>query len=337
MNATRKPTAVFVCGKQAIDRVYPEPVKSALAGLAEFPVPPQTRETILGHDDVLRETEIIFGSWGMIPLDAAFLKKTPRLRAVFYGAGTVKPFVTDAMWDRGVRISTCKYGLAISVAEYTVAQVLLTLKKSYRLAAIVKEKRRWATYDERNFKGNFGTRVGLIGMGLIGRLVLEKLESFDHEIVVHDPYLPDEEAARLRVENIPLDALFATSDVVSLHAPITEETRGMLRGHHFESMMPDGIFINTARGILVNEPEMIAVLQARPDIQAVLDVTYPEPPPTESPLYDLPNVVLTPHIAGLLGDEQERMGWMMLDELRRFLANEPLRFEVDRDRLRYEA
>jgi len=132
----------------------------------------------------------------------------------------------------------------------------------------------------------------------------------------------------LGVELVTLDAIFRRSDVVSLHSPWLPETEGMLTGAHFASMKERATFINTARGAIVREEEMIAVLQARPDLWAILDVTYPEPPAPDSPLYTLPNVVLTPHIAGVLDDECQRMGQTMVEELRRFLAGEPMEYEI---------
>ncbi len=105
----------------------------------------------------------------------------------------------------------------------------------------------------------------------------------------------------------------------------------MSRGEHFARMKRDATFINTARGAIVREDEMIAVLQARPDLWAILDITYPEPPAPGSPLYTLPNVVLTPHIAGSLDNECRRMGRLVVDELRRFLHGEPLQWSISRE------
>lgn len=102
----------------------------------------------------------------------------------------------------------------------------------------------------------------------------------------------------------------------------------MITGQHFSLLKPNASFINTARGAIVREDEMIEVLMHREDITAVLDVTYPEPPVPGSPLFTLPNVVLTPHIAGSKGSECARMGQSMLDEYQRYLKNEPLNCEV---------
>ena len=108
----------------------------------------------------------------------------------------------------------------------------------------------------------------------------------------------------------------------------------MITGAHIASMKEGATFINTARGAIVREPEMTAVLAERPDLFAILDVTDPEPPVDGSPLYTLPNVVLTPHIAGSMDGECRRMGRTMVEECRRYLAGEPLRWAIDRERAR---
>jgi phosphoglycerate dehydrogenase-like enzyme len=120
--------------------------------------------------------------------------------------------------------------------------------------------------------------------------------------------------------------------VVSLHTPWLPETEGLIRGSHLASMKRGAAFVNTSRGAVVREAEMVSVLKDRPDITAVLDVTHPEPPEPDSLLYDLPNVVLTPHIAGSQGDECRRMGRLIVGELRRYVAGEPLEHEITRER-----
>jgi phosphoglycerate dehydrogenase-like enzyme len=162
-------------------------------------------------------------------------------------------------------------------------------------------------------------------------MVAERLRAFDVRVIAYDPFATPEAAADLSVELCTLEALFERSDVVSCHTPWLPETVGLLNGALFRRMKPGASFINTARGAVVNEAELIEVLGARDDLFAVLDVTYPEPPAVDSPLYTLPNVLLTPHIAGSMDDECRRMGRMMVDELDRWLRGEPLRHRVTRD------
>jgi phosphoglycerate dehydrogenase-like enzyme len=156
----------------------------------------------------------------------------------------------------------------------------------------------------------------------------ERLRILDVHIVVYDPYLTHQEAEDLGVEKVSLEELFHRSDVASLHTPLMSETGGMITGRLLASMKRNATFINTARGAVVKEGEMIEVLLRRPDLYAVLDVADGEPPQPSSPLYTLPNVVLSPHIAGSRHSECARMGQLMVDEALRFLDNRPLRWEV---------
>jgi len=149
-------------------------------------------------------------------------------------------------------------------------------------------------------------------------------------VIAYDPFVSAEDAAALGVTLCGLDEIFQRADVVSLHTPWLPETVGMITGAHLAAMQPGATFINTARGAVVREQEMIEVLQQRPDLLAVLDVTHPEPPVTGSPFYTLPNVILTPHIAGSMDNECRRMGRIVVEELQRYLKGEPLRWSISR-------
>jgi phosphoglycerate dehydrogenase-like enzyme len=178
----------------------------------------------------------------------------------------------------------------------------------------------------------YGTTVGLVSLGMVGRLVRERLRPFDLRVVAYDPYVTPEESHVLGVDLMSLEDLFASSEVVSLLTPLLPETKGMILGSHLASMKHNATLSNTSRGAVVREAEMVEVLEERPDLWAVLDVTYPEPPEPNSRLYDLSNVVLTSHIAGSLGSECRRMGRLVVDELRRYVAGEPLKHEITRER-----
>ena len=147
-------------------------------------------------------------------------------------------------------------------------------------------------------------------------------------VLVFDPFLSDAAAAELRVEKCTLEELFAQSDVISNHLANNPQTVGMLDAHLFDRMKPNTTFINTGRGAQVVEADMIAALRADSSRAAVLDVTYPEPPHEDSPLYTLDNVYLTPHIAGSLGNEVRRMGEYMLSEYRHVAAGEKTKYGV---------
>lgn len=315
---------MYWLGTSAAVDIYGAAERADLAALTEIVGEPD------GPRDRLAEVELLFSGWGAPMLDAAFLERAPRLRAVFYGAGSVRGIVSDAMWERGIRITSAYVTNAVPVAEYTLATILLSLKHFWRFAHGVRHDGR---YPPRwRVPGNYHSTVGLVSLGMIGRLVRERLRPFDLRVIAYDPFCSAAEATRLGVELRSLEAVFAEADVVSLHTPWIPETVGMVTGAHLASMKEGATFINTARGAVVRETEMIGVIQQRPDLQFVLDVTHPEPPVPGSALYALPNVVLTPHIAGSMAGECQRMGRFMVDELKRYLAGEPLQGEITREK-----
>jgi phosphoglycerate dehydrogenase-like enzyme len=207
---------------------------------------------------------------------------------------------------------------------------LFSLKRGWHFAFSARRKK--ALPGRGQVPGAYGSTVGLVSLGMVGRLVRERLRPFDLRVAAYDPYVTSEEARVLGVDLMSLEDLFASSEVVSLHAPLLPETEGMILGSHLASMKWNAALINTSRGAVVREAEMVEVLEERPDLWAVLDVTNPEPPEPGSRLYNLPNVVLTPHIAGSLGSECRRMGRLVVDELRRFVAGVPLEYEITRER-----
>jgi phosphoglycerate dehydrogenase-like enzyme len=301
-----------------------------MAALVDLYAPPQTRESVAANPALLRPCEIIFSGWGAPCIDAAFLAAAPRLRALFYGAGSVKGVVTDALWDRAIVVTSSWGANGIPVAEYTLAQILFSLKLGWRFALQIKQQGKYPARTP--VPGAYSSTVAIISLGMIGRLVCDLLRRFEVKVIAYDPFASAETAATLGVSLCSLDECFARADVVSLHTPWLPETEKMITGTHFRAMKQDATFINTARGAVVDEPAMIAVLQARPDLTAILDVTHPEPPKPGSPLYTLPNVILTPHIAGSMNHECRRMGHYAVEECRRFLKGEPLLWQVTKER-----
>jgi len=310
----------------ALDMVMGEAERREVSRFVKFVAPPQTRQSIAENPDVLNDVEIIIGGWGMPILDRNLLSHAPRLKAIFYAAGAIGSWVTQAVWDRNILVTTAIEANAVPVAEYTLANILFSLKFGWSLSRETHRKRIFPPRD--NAPGNYGSRVGIISLGTIGRKVVELLKPFDLKIALYDPFVTAAEAKKLGVELWSLEAVFATCDVVSLHTPLLPETVGMITGVHFNSMKHGATFINTARGEIVREREMIEVLSRRSDLQAVLDVTIQEPPPADSPLYTLPNIVLTPHIAGSVGKECRRMGGYMIEEIKRYVAGEKLKWQV---------
>jgi phosphoglycerate dehydrogenase-like enzyme len=303
-----------------------------LRALCEVPDP----EPLPNFDDpragaLLARAEILLTGWGCPPLTAEVLAAAPELRAVFHAARTVKIHVTDACWERGLVVSSAASANAIPVAEYTLAAILFANKRVFQLRQRyrqVRQFRLWAR--EEPGLGNYRKRVGVVGASRTGRRVIALLRPFDLEVWVSDPYFEAALAEELGARLVPLDELIAGCDVVSLHAPSLPETHHLLDRRRL-ALLPNGsTLINTARGALVDHEALEQELVSG-RIYAVIDTTEPEVLPADSPLYELPNVLLTPHIAGALGDETERMVDLALDEIERFAGGEPLQHEVRRE------
>ncbi len=321
---------LYILNADAFDKIYGPREREDIAKLVDIYAPPQSADGVKADPSILAQAEVIFSGWGGPRMEAELLDAAPRLRVIFYGAGSIKRIVTDAFWERGISITSAFAANAIPVAEYTLSQILFCLKHGWHYALAIKRDR--AFPPRTPVPGAYGSTVGLIALGMVARRVCELLKPFDLKIVAYDPYVSPDAAEALGVELCSLDEVFRRSDVVSLHAPWLRETENMITGEHFAVMKPGASFINTARGAIVHEQEMIDVLRQRPDLQAVLDVTYPEPPAPGSPLYTLPNVVLTPHIAGSLDAECRRMGRYAVEELQRYVAGEPLHWSITKER-----
>lgn len=315
-------------------KLFPPPVARRLRAVADVDLAaPLTEFTSADARARLGRARVLLTGWGSPVIDERTLSHAPRLGAVVHAAGTVKGHVTPAIFARGVRVSSAAAANALPVAEYTLAMVLLANKAVPALARAYRERRdRIDLIGEYPDVGNYAKTVGVVGASRVGRRVLELLAPFDLEVLVSDPYLGADEAAALGARPVGLDELFARSDVVSLHAPAVEATRGMVDAARLAAMRTGATLINTARGSLVDQDALLAELRGG-RISAVLDVTEPEIMAPDSELWRLPNVVLTPHVAGALGTELVRLGAHAVDETLRFLAGEPLRHEVRPEQL----
>lgn len=312
---------IYLCNREADVR--------SVFGVSD---PVYSKKDLLARPQDFREVEIIFSTWGMPVLSEEEIRTClPRLKAVFYGAGSVQTFARPFL-NLGIKVFSAWAANAVPVAEYTVAQIVLANKGFFRTCRYT--DRAAARACSASFPGNYDSKVGIIGAGMIGKMVIERLKDYRLSVLVFDPFLPDDVAEALGVEKTTLERVFEECFVVSNHLANNEQTQGMLNGRLFSSMLPNATFLNTGRGAQVVEDELIATLTARPDLTAILDVTYPEPPRPESPLYTLENCILTPHIAGSSGNEVRRMGEYMRAECDAYLRGAPCRYEVTAEMLK---
>lgn len=323
-----KPTALVICPPDLENYVFPSDVLGEVGQFAKTPWPVVSPLELGLKSGRFREADVLLGTWRMPKLDEELLDALPELKAVFYAAGTVKPFMTDAAWNRGVVVCSAWQANSLPVAEYSLATILLSLKRVWHYSRMMRSAN--VSPGALFIPGAYKSKVGLVSLGAVGRATAKMLAPFDLSVRAYDPYFPTAEAEELGIQLVSLEELFSSCDVVSLHPPLIPETERMVSGRLIASMKEGATLINTSRGGVVAEEELIKVLSQRPDLCAILDVTDPEPPALDSPLRLLPNVVLTPHLAGSRQAECARMGRWMTQELQRFASGEPLRFALTR-------
>ncbi|MEN8662515.1 MAG: hydroxyacid dehydrogenase [Lentimonas sp.] len=325
-----RPKAAYMLGSESYDMIYPTEVRLALGQLLDIVDLKYFTNKEGGDLPRLDEIEVLLSGWNMKLMDQEFLDSMPNLKVVFYGAGSIRYIATPEFWKRNIQISSSYATNAVPVAEFTMSAILLSLKHFWKFSRMVKSGEGWGDHT-RPVPGAFYSKVGVVSCGMTARKTMELLQPFDLDLEVYCPFLTASEADELGVARASLKDIFRNNDVVTLHTPNLPETFGLIGREYFELMPEGATFINTARGQIVREDEMIEVARERPDLSFVLDVTHPEPPVKDSPLLSLPNVVLTPHIAGSMGPEVGRMGASVVSEVKRYLAGKPLKWAVSEE------
>jgi phosphoglycerate dehydrogenase-like enzyme len=277
--------------------------------------------------------DVVVTGWGTPHISDEMLNEAPNLRALVHSAGTTKTLLPHGFWLRNIRLATANEALGIGVAETTISLIIAGLKGFFPLSEETRAGR-WLPKD--HAPGGFPIRelyqmtIGLIGASKIGRHAIRLLKNFEVEILLADPDVTADEAAALGAELVDLNQLLRRSDVVSLHAPALPSTRHMLSHAQFSAMKDKAIFINTARGSIVDEDALVAELK-RNRIFAFIDVTNPEPPAVDHPFRSLPNCVLFPHVAGAIGNGCLRQGRSVVDQLFELSAGQRMHGEVTRE------
>ncbi|BEL04419.1 hydroxyacid dehydrogenase [Actinoplanes sichuanensis] len=287
----------------------------------------------------LAAVEVLLTGWGTPYLDEAALDRLPRLRAVMHCAGTVRTFASPAVWQRGIVVSSSAEINAEPVAEFTLAAIIMAGKKAPFLAADARLHRTYQAQPlHRGPLGNVGLTIGIVGFSRIGRRTVELVNQVLRNVrcLVVDPFADPVDVGRHGAEHIGLDEMLPQVDVLSIHAPELPSTRHMIGATQLAALPDHSTVVNTARGSLIDTAALERECRTG-RLQAILDVTDPEPLPAGSPLYDLPNVMITPHVAGSAGREVLRMTDGALDELARFSAGLPLRRPVLLDDLAHTA
>jgi phosphoglycerate dehydrogenase-like enzyme len=276
----------------------------------------------------LPDADVLVTSWGAVPLTAEILDQAPRLRLVVHSASSVKAFVTEEVFARGIRVTQAGQGMARPVAEVSLAFTLAMLHRIHRFDHGMRAGEPWPDASAGSAQhGIASSRIGVVGASRTGTEYIALALALGAEVVVYDPHLTLERAAELGVRRVELDELLRTSRVVALHAPTLPETRHLI-GRRELALMPDGAaLVNTARSWLVDMAALLDELRTG-RLDAALDVFDTEPLPLDDPLRGLPNVLLTPHRAAATVEGYLELGDIVAAELDRYAAGQPLQHEL---------
>jgi phosphoglycerate dehydrogenase-like enzyme len=326
----KKKVAFFCNQPDVIRHVYGEGREDKIRSLAHLHSKVVTTDNFSIESQALKDLEVIFSTWGMPHLGASHLDKLPSLKAVFYAAGSVRDFAGPLL-ERGITVVNASAINAQPTALFAFSQIILSLKGFFR------NHREFIGPDHHanswKASGLYQTTIAILGFGQVGQLVLGHLRPLPLKVLVVSPFTDASFIRSLGAEKVNLADAFARSMVVSNHIADLPETSGILNHDLFSSLLPGATFINTGRGRTVCEKDLIQVLSKRTDLTALLDVTHPEPPLQGSPLYSLPNVLLSSHIAGSIGNEVFQMADGIISEFESWLSGRPLRFSITKSML----
>ena len=320
-----RPRTLLVMAPATFDQLFGAPELARLRELSTVTEPVH----VASFDDVppavLAEVEVLITGWGCAEIPEPVLAAAPRLRLVLHAAGSARGLLPAGGYERGIQVATAAEANAIPVAEYTLAAIVLAGKRALPLAQLGRTSPTgWGASFSARTLSNHGRTIGIVGFSKIGRRVLDLLRVLQTgPVLVADPLADRAEVARAGGELLPLAEVLARAEILSLHAPLLPSTQGMIGAAEL-ALLPDGAtLINTARGPIVDHDALLTECTTG-RLDAILDVTDPEPLPAGHPLLDLPNVTVTPHLAGSLGSETRRLSAFVLDALAAHLQARPL-------------
>jgi phosphoglycerate dehydrogenase-like enzyme len=326
-----RPTALLLMNERSFRDLFDAPRRERLHQLVDLGDPVRLDDLAApGALARLAEAEILVTGWGSPVLGPDVLGAAPALRALVHTGGSVKQHVSQAFWDRGIVVTSAADANAIPVAEFTLATILLEGKRTSRYVEGYSRYREVDGPWRESIPSavNFGGTVGIIGLSRVGRRVAELLRPFDFDVLVADPHIDAADGAAVGARLVRLDAMLAASDIVTVHAPQLPDTHHLLNARRIALLRPHAVVINTARGSLIDTDALIKRCSTG-TLRAILDVTDPEPLPADSPLFDTPGIVLSPHIAGAMHAETRRLADSALDEIERLTQGRPPVHRVD--------
>jgi len=328
----RKPVVALTMASSMQKRLFGGPNMRVLKAVAGKVVAHRkdTRADAADLRRLLRDADVVISSWGSPCITPEVLALAPHLKLICHAAGTVKTVTSEAVWKRGIRVTSAAAAIAVAVAETTLACILTGLKGMFPIREKLRGGVDWWKAREGSREMHAKT-IGIIGASHVGRNVMRLLSVFDVNVLLYDPYVDKGKAKRLGVTKVTLTQLLKKSHVVSLHAPSTDETYHMLGAKQFRMMRDDAVFVNTARGSCVDEKALVRELK-KGRFFAFIDVTDPEPPVKGHAFYKLDNVVLLPHIAGTV-DDITPLGKLAVEEVRLFSRGRKAMYPVTAEML----
>lgn len=287
--------------------------------------------------DMGRGADIWVTGWGTPRLPLAAFDAAPALRLVAHSAGSTKGLLPEGFWSRGVALTTANGALAVSVAEGMLGFLIASSKRMWQYAAHTRAGR-WRQGEElEHVRELYETTVGVVAASRVGKHFLRLLGQFEVHKLLYDPYVTVEQATALGAEKIEdLLAMAPRCDYLAICAPALDATRHLISAEVLQALPEHCTVINASRGAVIDEPALVAELQ-RGRLFACLDVTDPEPPPEDSLLRRLPNVILTPHITGSIRNACCRQGRFVIDDILRFLDGRPMEWGVTESQWRIMA
>ncbi len=325
-------TVAVAVNPSLFENLFARESQDRLASLAALKF--QEQETRLAEEELtelIQDCEVVISGWGTPPFSRAVMDGAPRLRMIAHSAGSIRRLLPEPVWERDILVVHAAAAIAPAVAEMTLLLMLMCRRNVHRISQRMKEGEPWPQTQNLGYE-LAGSRVGVIGAGHTGRNVIRVLRALNTELWVYDPYLSSGRAQELGVRQVSLENLMSQCPIITVQAPPTPETHHMIGQDLLDKIQDGALFINTARSHVVDADALYESLKDN-RYQAALDVFDTEPLPIDSRLRGLPNVTLTPHMAGKSENARRRQGALIVSELERYACGEPVAERVTRDML----
>lgn len=312
---------------QAWNKFMTEEVRAYLEERFEVTYFPHARR-LTAEDIALYagDAEVMMTGWGHPMMDSKCLEGTS-IKLIAHTGGSVADYVSQDVYEAGIKVISGNNLFAESVAEGTVGYMMLALRKMVDYVHDTREGN-WRSEACAPTEGLLDQTVGLVGMGAITKQLIPMLKPFRVKLKLYSGYPIDPEyLAQNNAVQASLEEIFSTCKIVSIHSALNERTKGMISKEHFDLLQDGAVLINTARGAIIREDEMIEALQTN-RFMAVLDVYSKEPPEVDSPLRQLKNVYCMPHVGGPTNDRAPIIAMRLAEDVLRFAEGKPLQYEI---------